>query len=462
LAKTIVQRFAEAMRNVEFRDLDTHTVKEAKRRILDTLACAMGGIDSEPGRAVRQVARGTEGGHENRASLWGFGAESYAYAPTATLVNGTTLRYLDFNDVYFGRDPCHASGLIAPAWATAEMTGASGQDLITGVVVGYEIQMRLCDFAGEPTIWLRGWDHVTNIPYAAAGLAAHIMGLPAAKYAHAMAIAGIQGNTLSELRRGKIPTQKAFAEAKAASDGLIAAMLAAEGMTGSELVFEGDYGYERIVAGDCDFDSLVAPVVEYSLPRTILKAHAVESMTQALVQCAITLRSKVNVSDIEHIDIGMYDYAFSKPDWDPGKLTPDTRETADHSYPYCVSVALLDGVVGPEQFTDEKLRDPSVRGLMERTSLSIAQDLDGLYPKSLPGSVELTLSDGTVHREVVKYALGHPNNPIPDSQIEEKFYRLSARTISEWTAARIIDAVWQLDNVGDIRELSAILRGAAS
>jgi 2-methylcitrate dehydratase len=449
------------MRNVEFDKLDSSTVKEAKRRILDTLACAMGGVDSGPGRATRRIAVGAEGGDENRASLWGFGAGASSYGPIATLVNGTTLRYLDYNDVYFGRDPCHASGLVAPAWAAAEMIGASGQDLITGVVVGYEIQMRLCDFAGGPNIWTRGWDHVTNIPYAAAGLAAHIMGMPAPELAHAMAIAGIQGNTLSELRRGKIPMQKAFAEAKAASDGLIAAMLAAEGMTGSELVFEGDFGYGRIVAGECDFDSIVAPVEDYSLPRTILKAHAVESMTQALVQCAITLRSRVKVSDIEHIDIGMYDYAFSKPDWDPGKLVPDTRETADHSYPYCVAVALLDGVVGPEQFTESKLRDPEVRSLMERTSLSLSPDLDGLFPKSLPGSVELTLTDGTVQREVVKYALGHPDNPIPDEQIEEKFYRLSKKAISDRTAARIIESVWELDKVGDIRELAAIVQGAA-
>ncbi len=451
---TVVEQLAGLSREVDYKVLPADVVKETKRRILDTLACAVGGLDSKPSKAVRSLVPETHG--KFQATVWGGGRTT---GIMATLANGTALRYLDFNDVYFGRDPCHASGDIAPAVAMAEMVGASGKELISAVALAYEVHMRLCDFVGEPTIWLRGWDHVTNIPYAAAAACGYLMRMPVDKIAHGMAIAGIQGNTLAELRRGKIPSQKAFAEAKAASDGLMAAQLAEQGMTGSELVLEGDFGHIKVVGGSCDLEALVAPIKTFSVTRTQLKMHAVESMTQAPVQAALTIRNKhkLKPEDIEHIEIGMYDYAFDKPDWDDGKLYPDTRETADHSYPYCIAAALLDGVVGPKQFTDERIKSSDIRGLMDRTSLVRDPEVQGLFPATLPGAVTIKRKDGQVFREVVKYPLGHPQNPMPDDVIEGKFRMLSEGVLSKARADEIIHAVWTLDEIKNTQEFTALL-----
>jgi len=138
----------------------------------------------------------------------------------ATLANGTALRSLDTNDYYFGRDPAHASGNLAAILAIAERAGATGRDVIAAYVAAYEIQFRLCDFAGSPSLWDRGWHHATNMSIASAAASAKLLGLDVQKIAEAISIAGTHGNILTESMRGKMASIKATIEAVAAKGGV--------------------------------------------------------------------------------------------------------------------------------------------------------------------------------------------------------------------------------------------------
>src|SRR5262249_19026619 len=144
---------------------------------------------------------------------------------------------------YFARDPAHPSGNLAVAVAVGEREGRSGKDLIAALVAGYEIQLRLCDFAGTPSLWKRGWHHSTNAQFSSAAIAALLSGADAAHTAHAMAICVSHQNTLAQLQSGAVSMIKGTAEAWVAKAGVEAALLAHHGVTGPLPIIEGAAGW---------------------------------------------------------------------------------------------------------------------------------------------------------------------------------------------------------------------------
>src|SRR3982074_1019301 len=175
---------AALMHSVRFEELPPEVVSAVTARVLDTLGCAFGALDSDVGRAVRRLA--ADCGGAPQGTLIGTGEKPSA--PLATLVNGSLLRYLDSNDYYFSRDPAHPSGNLAVALAVGEREHRSGRDITAALVAAYEIHLRLCDFAGEPSLWRRGWHHGTNAQFSSAALAARLAGDDPLRTAHATAI----------------------------------------------------------------------------------------------------------------------------------------------------------------------------------------------------------------------------------------------------------------------------------
>jgi len=438
---------AELVLGMHYEDLPVDVVHQAKRLVLDTMGCAMGGFDGPPTKIVREVVR--DMGCRGEATVLGEGGRtSCVYA---TLANGTMLRYLDHNDYYFRRDTAHASANIAAALAVAEREGLTGRDVILGIVVGYEVQLRLCTHAGS--LWERGWAGATNLSFSGAAVASLLMGLDATATANALAIAGSGNNTLTESRHGNIPMMKATGEANAAKGGVEAALFARRGLTGPEQVFEGRWGWVPVVAGDADREALVRPLDgDFLIMQDCLKPYAAEMMTQSSVAAAIDVvaRHVIDPDEIAHVEARYHDYALRKPSWDAAKLTPKDRETADHSFPYCIAVAMLDGDCGPAQFTAEKLADPAVRDLMARIELATDPALNALFPESFGTAIKVTMRSGEVYESVCRTPPGHPRNPLSDAQIEAKFRRLSEGKLEPAAMDRAVGAVWDLERCGDL------------
>lgn len=455
---TVVEKLAALNAQFTFDKLPAAAAEKAKVLVLDSLGCALGAFDSAPSRIVRSVVSRLGGRAE--ATVLGTGKRTSAL--NATLANGTMIRYLDYNDTYFARDPSHPSGNAATALALAEREGRSGRDVIAALAAAYEVHIRLVEYAGKPNLWDRGWDHATNVPYAAAALSALMLGLSPEKTAHALAIAGTHSNALGEIRRGVIPMTKASAEAKAACDGVLAALLAAEGMTGPLRIFEGDYGYINVVAGWADLDRLLVPIKDYyKVMRSTIKYYPVEMQTQAPVQAALELRAehRIDPKDIERVVVGLYDFAFKKPSWDKSKLVPTTRESADHSFNYCVAAALLDGEMTAAQFTEKRIMKPDVRDLMGRTELVVDPELEGIFPKTYPGSVTIYLKGGRNVKKTVMDPIGHPNNPMSRGQVEDKFRRQCEPYMTRQQIDRVIETCWSLEklqNIGDLVRMMMI------
>ena len=161
------KQLANYICGLRYEHLPLPVVHEVKRRLIDSLACAYGAFHSNPGRITREIAR--EVTARKGATLWA--TVDNTTPDMAAFANGTLVRYLDFNDTYLSKEPAHPSDNIAAAIAVAEAEHLSGKELITAIVLAYEIQCRLCDAA---SLRKRGWDHVTYGSFSVAGLASKL------------------------------------------------------------------------------------------------------------------------------------------------------------------------------------------------------------------------------------------------------------------------------------------------
>jgi 2-methylcitrate dehydratase len=445
----LAQRLAEFSEGLRFEDLPPAVVREAKRRIIDSLGCAFGAWNAEPCAIARRVASrfSTEAG----ATL--LGTARRAPPDWAAFANGCLVRYLDFNDTYLSKEPAHPSDNIAAALAVAETESASGRELITAIVLGYEIQCRLCDAA---SLRARGWDHVSYVAFSSALAAARLMRLDARRTEQAVNIAGVSSASLRQSRAGELSHWKGCTVAHAARRGVFSALLAREGMTGPAPIFEGEFGFEKLVSGQ----PLALPIEDWSgfmILRTSIKFWPAEYHSQSAIAAALKLRKRIGDADrIESVLVQSHDAAVDIIGSGPEKWRPASRETADHSLPYIVAVALADdevteGQFAPTRFTAEKLLD-----LLGRVTVERSAELTALYPEAVANIVTARTRDGRTHIERCDFPPGSAKNPLSDSQVEEKFRALAEPLLGPDRATRLLDAIWGLEAMESVRGLLAL------
>lgn len=447
---------SELALEIQFENLSADVITQTKTIILDTLGCAFGGLNEGPTKAVRKIVADLGGNAE--ATI--IGTKDKSSCALATFANGTALRALDTNDYYFGRDPAHASGNLAPILAVAERTKASGRDILAAYVAAYEIQFRLCDFAGRPSLWDRGWHHATNMSIASAAAAAKLLGLDRQQVAEAISIAGTHGNILTESMRGKMATIKATIEAVAAKGGVEAALMAAHGLTGPETIFEGDYGWGRAVAGELDRDGLTAPLSgRYKIMDARIKPFPAFSPAQGLIQASLDIYNEHHPrpEDIALIEGRFPEQIFKWPTADDQKTMPTNREMADHSPLYLMAVVLTDGACGPKQFSAARLSDPTLRNLMLKAKMVPDTRMSAFYKKATGAAVTVTLKNGQTYEAVRDIPPGHPENRLTNEQLERKFRDYTEPTIGSMATTRIIDAVAHLETTPDAKSFMKLL-----
>lgn len=454
--RTIIARIGEYAANLRPDCLDPAVVEYAKCILLDSLACAFGGVESEPARLVRRGI--SDLGGNPQATLIGWGGK--ANAQFAALANGVAIRYQDYNDVYFGPAwTAHPSDTIATVLAAAEWRKRSGLEFLLGLIVAYEVQMRFADLPVAQNLWHRGWHHTAACSYAAAAGAGRVLGLDAAKIGHAMALSGARSNTFSEIRHGNIPMDKALSAPIVASQAILYALLAGNGFTGCETLLEGPYGFARVVAGGVDAEAFIPQYGDFRIMKVGLKPYPVEGMTPAMVQAAISLRNEhgIKPGEIRSIRILAHEEAVIKPSWDDRKHAPENKETADHSFYFCTAVALVAGECTSEQFSGAWLRNPDVLRLMKLCTIEAIPDLTALFRKGArPAAVEVRTPRGTFLCEV-PYPKGDPANPMTWDDVARKFMKQSIHLLDKEMAEKIIDRTRQIDRDPDVSVLAGML-----
>jgi 2-methylcitrate dehydratase len=465
----LADRLARYCRSLRYGDLPDAVVHEVKRRVLDSLGCALGSWNAPPCRVARLIAQAVK--VPQGATLWG--THHKTLPDLAAFANGGLVRYLDFNDTYLSKEPAHPSDNIPAILAVGEEVRASGKRVIEAIALAYEIQCRLCDAAALRPL---GWDHVTYGPFSSVLGAAKLMKLSQAQTVQAVNLAGIANMALRQTRVGDLSMWKACAFSNAARNGVFAAMLAQLGMTGPSPIFEGEKGFMKLVSGPLELAPFAAeqghaPALgesqssQFKILDTYIKHYPVEYHAQTAVEAALALRNELMEAEgahaIDHVmdvEIGSYDVAIEIIGRDPEKWQPATRETADHSFPYCVAVALLQGHVTLQSFGPKRLHDPALRDLMKKIRVVQQPELMGRYPKTMPTRIRVKTEAKKPYMSQVDLPVGHPGNPMADRDLETKFRRLAAGRLNRPRIDRLIEFVWNLDRVKDIGTLMPLLR----
>lgn len=439
---TISSDIARYVSSMRYEDLPMEVIHEVKRRILDGLGCAIGAVNSRPGRIAREIARGVR--CDSGATIPGTGHRTSP--ELSTFAGGVLFRYLDFNDTYLAKEPAHPSDNIPAAIAVAESAGADGTALILSIVLGYEIQCRLCDAA---SLRSKGWDHVGYVSMSSAMLASRLMGMGRDETGHALALSITPNVTLRQTRIGELSMWKGCAAANAARNGVFAAMIARGGMTGPSWIFEGERGFFNQVTGPftLDVDDFGGRRGGFRITDTYIKHYPSEYHSQAGVEAALRLRGRIRIEDIASIDIETYDACVDIIAGEKEKWNPRTRETADHSLPYIVAVALSDGRVGLEQFSVQRINDPGLQDLTGKVTVKRNDEHSRRYPESFPCRIDIACKSGSVYTETVDYPKGHPKNPLTDKEVEGKFKELNSGLLTDGAVRDIFDAVWNLEDI---------------
>jgi 2-methylcitrate dehydratase len=418
MSETLSERLVAFALETRFEDLPEEVVVEARRRLVDALGCAVGALEEPASSIARKVAGGFRG--QPSVALIGGGESA---ADWGAFANGVHIRYLDCNDTYLSLEPAHPSDNWAAVMAAGQLAGADGKAWITAAAIAYEVQCRLCDAA---SIRARGWDHTTYGSISATLAASRLLGLSHDQTLHALGIAGTTGTALRLTRAGELSMWKGCAFAFASRNALFATLLAREGMTGPAPFFSGEMGFFQQVSGPFSLTKLGGPTAaDWMLPKTSIKFVPAEYHSQSAIAVAFGLRPKIkDPALIRSIEIATFRVAVEIIGKDPEKWRPKTRETADHSLPYCTAVALVDGEISARQFSAERLSDPALIDLVSRTTVVEDPKLTAGYPEGIPNRITVTLRDGTTLVDEMAYPPGHDKNPLTDDQLAQKFHGL--------------------------------------
>ncbi|MCG3130905.1 MAG: 2-methylcitrate dehydratase 2 [Phycisphaerae bacterium] len=447
---TLGRRIATWVQSIRYEDLPASTIHEVKRRVIDSLATCLGAYHSNPGVVARAQAMSVKASPRGGATVWG---TTHRTTPDlAAFANGAMVRYLDYNDTYLSLEPAHPSDNLSAAVAVAQAGRRTGRDLILAAVIGYELQCRMCD---ADSLRKSGWDHVVYGAVSTAMLAGKLWGLSEDQLEHALGLAGVCNIATRQTRTGQISDWKACAFSNAARNGVFAADLARRGLTGPFEIFEGPKGWMKQLSVPGLRDLVLAPDGRFMIDRTYIKYWPAEYHSQSAIDACLQLRPHVQGRDIASILIKSFEAAVSIIGSEPEKLRPTSRETADHSLFYCCAAALVDGDVTLATFDEERLTDPRLLNLIDRTTIVEDAELNKGYPKGIPNDITITCADGTVAAKRVDFPRGHAENPMTDDEVVAKFRRLADGVIRDKEADRILKLCWKLDTLKDVTPVFA-------
>lgn len=427
------------MAAARFGDLSPKAIQEGKRGVLDWLGCALAGSRHPTLDLLLEVLR--EAGGRPQATVLGRSLKlGFLDAPIA---NGQAGHVLDFDDTHMGGTLLHASSPILPAlFSLAERGKVSGADLLLAYAVGFEAGVRTGRAA--PGHHKGGWHLTGTLGSVAAGVAAgKLLKLDEKRLAHAMAIAATQAAGMQQ-NRGTLC--KSFHAGKAASSGVLAALLAERGFDGSREIIEAPRGYSRIYSDVAMPEALVDELgTGWEIERNGHKPYACGVVQHPAIDAVLAIRAKaaVDPAQVEAVELRVHPLVMSVT----GTEEPATGLHSKFSIYHSAAVALIDGAAGIAQYTDERAVDPAVIALRGQVKIIVDDSLRADQAEAV-----ITVK-GERRRAFVEHASGTADNPMSDAALEEKFLANAAPVIGDERTKRVRDLTRRLDRVGDVREL---------
>jgi 2-methylcitrate dehydratase len=473
--------------SLNYDHLSPEAIQAAKLFWFDSIGCALGGSQQEDakillkhyrtmsGETVAGVADpgpaspmpATIGGRHGKATAFVSGFKTNPV--DAAFLNGHMIRAMDYNDIYWKADPCHPSDLLAAPLALCESEGLSGKDLILATIIAYEIEMRICEI-GRPGVREYGWHHATLSAFAAPVAAGRVLNLTTEQMISAIGISASRTFCPGAVTAGKLTNMKNTVDPWAGRMSAESALLAREGFSGPEHMIDGKEGLFAVFAhvqykgqpATFDGEGLIkdlptSPKSHYRILDCGMKSFPIEALSHApLTAMMKTVKDhKIKADDVKEIKVEVIARAADILG-DPHKYRPTSKETADHSLPYCMAVGLADGMVTPLQFKEERVRDQSLIPIMDKIKVVANEEFEALFPKFQPSRVTITTNDGKSHSTRVDVPKGDPRDPMTEDEIAVKFTALGGDVIGKDQCKKLQKVIMNLENAGKLDELLAL------
>lgn len=417
--------------------LPAEVMHHAKRALVDWHAALFPGIGTDAVQRLQRVLE-EELGRGNATLPMG----QRATARAAALLNGAAAHAAEIDDSF--RDAMYHPGAatIAAAIAAAQDAGASGETLLKGIVVGYEVSTRIGVVLGRAHY--RFWHSTATVgTFGAAAAAAFIHGASEEQLAHALATAATFAAGLQQAFRMDSMSKPLHA-GRAAEGGLLAARAAIAGITGSLDVLDGETGMGRAMSDGPDWNGLASTLgQDFHICRLTFKNHIGCGHTFAAIDGALALKAKLGIdtAQIRRIRVATYRPALDIACY----LDPRSENEAKFSLKFIVAAALVHGSVRLSAYTPERLWDSETRRLMDCMTVEVDPEIDGWFPGKRAARIEIETLDGATADYLQPNRKGDPEDPLSDADLGGKLIELAAPVIGADGARRLAQKIWHVE-----------------
>lgn len=462
--KSISRIISEFSVNLKYKDLPENVIYEVKRYLYDSIGCAFGAMGTKDVNILRDIYK--DAGGKPESTLIGFGDKLPAIS--TSLVNSLMIRALDYNDIYWKEDPSHPSDIIPAALSMGEKVDASMEEVITAIVLAYEFEQRLCEYA-VPGIRERKWHHATLTQFVSPIVAGKVLKLTADQMVNAIGISGSHNHTIGCPTAGKLTMMKNTVDPMATQSGVVAALMAEKGFSGTEAVFEGKEGFmdcfggwdvkkqevkpvmmqgrERMDEWKWDIDRLTGDLGKnYKILECSMKAFPTEALTHTHISATLKVVTNNNISydQIKAVTVTTIARACDIL-FDPHKYRPESRETADHSLPYCIAAALVDHKITTQSFSEEKLKDPRIWEVIDKIHGEASEEFEKMFPAKQPSKVVIETNDGRKFSEYLEYPKGDPREPMTAEDLDNKFEGLAENKLTKERMVELKETIFNCE-----------------
>lgn len=455
----ITRELAKYCSELKFEMFPSEVVDRAKYLTLDFLGVALRGAQEDSSKAMYKVIKGmgptTKGGVIIGTNM----RAPYQYA---ALANGTSAHSLELDDVH-NEASLHPGTVIFPAaLAACEMANKSGREFIEGAVVGYEVMIRLGKALGPQYHYSKGF-HPTGTcgTFGATATVAKILRLNEFQTLNALGIAGSQAaGSMEFLAQGA--WSKRMHPGWAAHNGIIASLLGKNGFSGPSTIIEGKFGFLHAYSENSDARKVVDGLGSgFEVMRTSIKPHACCRYKQAPIDGILSImeQNDLKANDVEKVTLGILKTGFpiiATPE--ELKYNPRSVVDAQFSMPFGAAVAILYGKASLDEYTQNNVNSTQVKALMSKISCVENPELDKVYPKHWPATVEIRTKDGKTFSTRIDYPKGDPENFLSWSELIEKFNNLTLSFCSEIHKKKLIEQVRKIEHQENLKQFTSMLR----
>jgi 2-methylcitrate dehydratase len=453
--ETITTKMSRWAAGLTYQQLSQEAVYQAKRFLLDSIGCALGGYQQHDVKIALEVLDEIAG----RGPATVIGTGKRIDAVSASLANALMIRCMDYNDIYWKQDPSHPSDIFPAALACCERAKSDGRELIVGLALGHEFEMRFCE-AAFPGIRERGWHHATLTAFVSPMVAGRALHLGWEQIQHAVGISASRHATLGAVTAGKLTMMKNTVDPMATQSGVLAALMAEKGYTGPEHVVDGKEGLTHCFGPSWKLNLLTDGLGEsWRITQCGMKAFPTEALTHTPISAVLDIVKSNDLKPEQVAKVQIRSLARAADILsDPSKYDPRSKETADHSLPYVIAAALAERQVTPAQFEMRKIMDPTIRAQLRKVEVVADPEIEKVFPALQRVIVNLTTTDGRTLSKQLDFPKGDPRNPLTDAEVEEKFAALAEGVLSDGSQKKLKNTIWNLEKVGSVSKLMGLMK----